>query len=95
MCDDLAWTMLASWMYTLGKIIAPIPVLSVPLRYSSKLVRRPVAVEPVLDLRILNQSIDPTLKVLVLGQIGPMDLGGLHLPLQHLHVKKNYICMSK
>jgi hypothetical protein len=24
MCDDLAWTMLASWIYTLGKIIAPI-----------------------------------------------------------------------
>jgi hypothetical protein len=24
MCDDLAWTMLASWMYTLGKNLVPI-----------------------------------------------------------------------
>jgi hypothetical protein len=23
-CDDLAWTMLASWVYTHGKILAPI-----------------------------------------------------------------------
>jgi hypothetical protein len=34
-------------------------------------------------------------KVLVLVQINLMDLGGLHLPLQHLRAKKNYICMSK
>jgi hypothetical protein len=33
--------------------------------------------------------------VLLLGQIDPMDLGGLHLLLQHLHAKENYICMSK
>jgi hypothetical protein len=24
LCDDLAWTMLASWMYSLGKNLAPI-----------------------------------------------------------------------
>jgi hypothetical protein len=33
--------------------------------------------------------------MLLLGQIDPMDLGGLHLPLQHMRAKKNYIYMSK
>jgi hypothetical protein len=56
--------------------------LHIPLRHGSKFVRRPVAIEPVLGL-------------LVLGQIDPVDLGGLHLPLQHLCAKKNYVCMSK
>jgi hypothetical protein len=37
----------------------------------------------------------PPLKVLLLGQIDPIDLDGLHLPLQHLCGKMNYICMSK
>jgi hypothetical protein len=71
------------------------PVLPVSLRHSSKLVRRPIATEPVPDLWIIHQPIDVPLKVLLLGQIDPVDLGGLHLPLQHLHAKENYICMSK
>jgi hypothetical protein len=35
------------------------------------------------------------MKVLLLGQIDLIDLGGLHLPLQHQRAKKNYIRMSK
>jgi hypothetical protein len=70
-------------------------VVPFSLRHSSKLVRCPPAIEPVPDLRILNQPIDRSLKMLVLGQIDPVNLSGLHLPLQHLHVKENYICMSK
>jgi hypothetical protein len=35
------------------------------------------------------------LKVILLGQIDPVNLGGLHLPLQHMREKENYICMSK
>jgi hypothetical protein len=58
-----------------------------------ELVRRPVATEPVPGLWILNQTVNP-LKVLLFGQIVPMDLDGLHLPLQHLRAKKNYISMS-
>jgi hypothetical protein len=68
------------------------PVL---LRQGSELVGCPVAAEPVPGLQILNQPIDPTPKVLLLGQIDPVDLGGLQLPLQHLRAKRNYICMSK
>jgi hypothetical protein len=68
-----------------------LPVQLVPLRHDSKLAGRPVAVEPVLGLMILNQPIDPSLTVLLLGQIDPVDLGGL----QHLRAEKNYICMSK
>jgi hypothetical protein len=71
-----------------------LPVLPIPLRHDSELVGRPVAEEPVLGLRILNQSIDP-LKVLLFGQIDLVDLGGLHLLLQHMRAKKNYIYMSK
>jgi hypothetical protein len=71
-----------------------LPVLPVPLRHNSELVGHPVAAEPVLGLWILNQPIDP-LKVLLFGQIDLVDLGGLHLLLQHLRAKKNYICMSK
>jgi hypothetical protein len=67
----------------------------VPLRHGSKLVGRPPAAKPVPGLRILNQPIDRPLKVLVLSQIDHVDLGGLHLPLQHLHAKENYICMLK
>jgi hypothetical protein len=33
--------------------------------------------------------------VLLLDHIDPVDLGGLHLPLQHMHAKENYNCMSK
>jgi hypothetical protein len=33
--------------------------------------------------------------VLLLGQIDPVDLGGLHLSLQHLRATKNYIYISK
>jgi hypothetical protein len=40
---------------------------------------------------MLNQPIDPPLKVLLLGQIDPMDLYGLHLLLQHLHAKKIHL----
>jgi hypothetical protein len=69
--------------------------LPVLFRHGSELVRRPVVVEPVPNLLILNQPVDLPLKVLLLGQIYPVDLGGLHLPLQHLCVKKNYISMSK
>jgi hypothetical protein len=64
----------------------------VPLGHGSELIGRPLLAEPVLGLQRLNQPIDP-LKVLLLGQIDPMDLGGLHLPLQHLRAKKNYIWM--
>jgi hypothetical protein len=39
-----------------------LPVQPVPLRHDSKLVGRPVAVEPVLGLLILNQPIDPPLE---------------------------------
>jgi hypothetical protein len=53
----------------------------IPLRHGSELVGRLVAAKLVPSLRILNQSIDPlSLKVLLLGQIDHMDLGGLHLP---------------
>jgi hypothetical protein len=72
-----------------------LPVLPIPLRHSSKLIGRLVAVELVLGLLILNQPINPTMKVLLLGEIDLVDLGGLHLPLQQLRAKKNYICMSK
>jgi hypothetical protein len=71
------------------------PVLPILLRHGSKFIRRPLVAQPVPGLRILNQPIDRPLKVLVLGQIDPVDLGGLHLPLQHLRTKENYICMSK
>jgi hypothetical protein len=54
-----------------------------------------VTTEPVPCLLVLNQPINPPPKVLVLGQIDPVDLGGLHLMLQHMRAKKNYICMSK
>jgi hypothetical protein len=64
-------------------------ILPVLLRYGSKLVGRPPATEPVPGLRILNQPIDRPLKVLVLGQIDPVDLCGLHLLLQHLRAKEN------
>jgi hypothetical protein len=71
------------------------PVLLVPLQHGSKLVRCPLATKPVVGLRILHQPIDLPLKVLLLGQIDPVDLGGLDLQLQHLRAKENYICMSK
>jgi hypothetical protein len=35
---------------------------------------------------VLNQPSDRPVKVLVLGQIDPFHLRGLHLLLQHLHV---------
>jgi hypothetical protein len=70
-------------------------VMPVLLRHNSKLVERPIAVEPVPSLWILHQPIDVPLKVLLLGQIDPVDMCGLHLPLQHLCAKDNYICMSK
>jgi hypothetical protein len=69
-------------------------VLPVPLQHGSKLVRFPIAVEPVLGLRILHQPIDHPLKVLVLALIDLVDLGGLHLPSTPAS-KENYICMSK
>jgi hypothetical protein len=72
-----------------------LPVRLVLLRYDSKHVGHLVAAEPVPGLRILNQLINAILRVLLLGQIDHVDLGRLHLPLQHLCVKKNYICMSK
>jgi hypothetical protein len=73
-----------------------LPVHPVQLRHGSKLIGRPVATKLVLGLLIINQSIDPPpLKMLLLGQIDPVDLGGLHLPLQHMRAKKNYIYMSK
>jgi hypothetical protein len=59
-------------------------VLSVLLRHGSKLVGRPIAAKSVPGLRILHQPIDVPLKVLLLGQIDPVDLGGLNLLLQHL-----------
>jgi hypothetical protein len=43
---------------------------------------------------LTNQS-TPPLKVLLLGQIDLVGLGGLHLSLKYLRAKKNYICMSK
>jgi hypothetical protein len=70
-------------------------VLPVSLRHGSKLVGCPKATEPLPSLRILYQLINVTLKVLFLGQIDLIDLGGLHLPLQHLRAKENYICISK
>jgi hypothetical protein len=66
-------------------------VLPVSLQHGSKLIGRPVATEPVLGLWMLNQPIDPPLKVLLLGQIDPMDLYGLHLLLQHLRAKKIHL----
>jgi hypothetical protein len=75
--------------------VLPHLVLPVPLRHCSKLVGCPIAAEPVLGLWILHQPIDVPMKVLLLGQIDPVDLGGLHLSLQHLRAKENYICMSK
>jgi hypothetical protein len=69
------------------------PALPVTLWHGFEIVRRPVVTEPVPNLWILNQPIDPSLKMLLLGQIDPVDLGGLHLLLQHLRTKKNYICM--
>jgi hypothetical protein len=44
-----------------------LPVHPVPLQHGSELIERPVAAELVPDLLILNQPIDPTLKVLLLG----------------------------
>jgi hypothetical protein len=61
-------------------------VLSVLLQHGSKLVRCPLATEPVPGLQILNQPMDHLLKVLVLGQIDLFHLCGLHLLLQHLCV---------
>jgi hypothetical protein len=71
-----------------------LPVQPVLLRHGSKLIGCLVATEPIPGLWILNQPIAP-LKVLLLGRIDPVDLGGLYLPLQHLRAKKKYICMSK
>jgi hypothetical protein len=70
-------------------------VVLVTLRHDSKLVEHPIAAEPVPGLQILHQPIDVPLKVLVFGQIDHVDLGGLHLLLQLLCAKENYICMSK
>jgi hypothetical protein len=75
-----------------GLALSVCPVL---LLHGSELIRRPILAEPVPSLQRLNQPIDPPLKVLLLGQIDPVDLGGLHLPLQHLRAKKYYIWMSK
>jgi hypothetical protein len=75
--------------------LLPHLILPVPLQHDSKLVGHPIATEPVACLKILHQPIDVPLKVLLLGQIDLVDLGGLHLLLQHLHAKENYICMSK
>jgi hypothetical protein len=73
-----------------------LPVHPVPLRHGFELLGRPIAAEPVLRLIILNQSINPTLKVLLLGQIDPVDLGELHIPLQHMCVKRiTFACQSK
>jgi hypothetical protein len=59
--------------------------LPVLLGHGSKLVGHLIAAKSVLGLRILHQPIDVPLKVLLLGQIDPIDLGGLlHLLLQHL-----------
>jgi hypothetical protein len=71
------------------------PVLPILLQHGSTLVGRPPAVEPVPGLWIFHQPIDIPLKVLLLGQIDSVDLGGLHLLFQHLRAKENYICMSK
>jgi hypothetical protein len=59
---------------------------SVLLQHDSKLIGHPPAIEPVPGLQILNQSIDCSLKVLILSQINPFHLCGLHLLLQHLRV---------
>jgi hypothetical protein len=70
-------------------------VKSVLLQHGSELVGRPVAIESVPGILILNQPIAP-LKVLLLVQIDPVDLGGLHLPLQHLCAKRiTFACQSK
>jgi hypothetical protein len=75
----------------LALLVHPIPLL-----HDSELVGHPVAAELVSGLLVLNQPIKPPLKVLLLGQIDPMNLGGLYLLLQRLHTKKNYIsCQSK
>jgi hypothetical protein len=76
-------------------ILLTYPVLSVPLRHDTKLVGCPIAAESVPNLRILRQPIDVPLKVLLLSQIDPMDLGGLHLSLQHMRAKENYILHVK
>jgi hypothetical protein len=70
-------------------------VLPAPLRHDSKLVGRPQVAEPVPGLQILHQPIDVLLKLLLLSQIDPVDLGGLHLLLQDLCANGNYICISK
>jgi hypothetical protein len=70
-------------------------VQPISLRHGSELVRRPVAIEPVTGLLILNQPIaPPPLMGLLLGQIDLVYMCWLHLLLQHLHAKKNYICIS-
>jgi hypothetical protein len=51
-------------------------VLLVPLQHGSKLVRCPLATEPVPGLQILNQPMDHLLKVLVLGQIDLFHICG-------------------
>jgi phytoene dehydrogenase-like protein len=58
----------------------------VPLRDGSKVLRRSPVAELVPVLRILNQPIDCPLNVLVLGQVDPFHLCGLHLLLQHMRV---------
>jgi hypothetical protein len=57
------------------------PIPSVSLRHGSKLTGRP-------GLQILHQPIDVPLKVLLLGQIDFMDLGGLPLLLQYMCAKE-------
>jgi hypothetical protein len=68
-----------------------LPVRPVPLWHGSELIGCLVAIELVPGLQKLNQPIDLPLKVMHLGQIDPVDLARLHLPLQYLRAKKNYI----
>jgi hypothetical protein len=62
------------------------PILPVLLWDDSEVIGRPPAAQLVLSLWILNQPIDRTMNVLVLGQVDPMRPCGLHLLLQHIHV---------
>jgi hypothetical protein len=90
-CHSLCLADVSVCTIAMHRVLAHL-VLSDPLKHGSKLVRCPIAVEPVSGLRILHQPIGVPLKVLLLGQIDPVNRGGL---LQHLCAKENYIYMSK
>jgi hypothetical protein len=66
-------------------LLAPL-IYSIPIRDGPKLKRCPPPTHPIESRRILHQSIDLPLNVLLLGQVEALRSLGVHVQLQHLCV---------